>query len=346
MAVGTRRLKSIGRRIELVAMDTHCQDITLGLYEQTADDGARFLVHSYSSREGAAERTRFVARAMAVMGGMEIDRDHDTMLRFPCGRPHRVACRRIFLESAKFATGASLEARPLEIFDKRKKKTIYVTSLGEGEYLTRTAGEVGLQDRRAAVAVLGLVKLGDMEAVPDTSDRVRFRCDTSHDAAVGMLLTRALEVRAALREIENRAARGVLAAAGVGVDVLLEYHFDEETGQFGGDPDIVWHQDPPPGTPIEPGDSATIRVEPAPCPSLKHPASRLTHLRPRLRPTPDSRRGTGGSSEGGWPRHSLSAASLSGHGPSLHGPAARTRPGSTIGTSRPVPRSAVGEPAP
>ncbi len=212
MAVGTRRLKSIGRRIELVAMDTHCQDITLGLYEQTADDGARFLVHSYSSREGAAERTRFVARAMAVMGGMEIDRDHDTMLRFPCGRPHRVACRRIFLESAKFATGASLEARPLEIFDKRKRKTIYVTSLGEGEYLTRTAGEVGLQDRRAAVAVLGLVKLGDMEAVPDTSDRVRFRCDTSHDAAVGMLLTRALEVRAALREIENRAARGVLAA--------------------------------------------------------------------------------------------------------------------------------------
>ena len=59
-------------------------------------------------------------------------------------------------------------------------------------------------------------------------------------------------------------ARGVLAAAGVGVDVLLEYYFDEETGQFGGDPDIVWHQDPPPGTPIEPGDLATIRVEPAP----------------------------------------------------------------------------------
>ena len=150
MAAGTRRLKSIGRRIELVAMDTHCQDITLGLYEQTADDGTRFLVHSYSSREGAVERTRFVARAMAVMGGMEIDRDHDTMLRFPCGRPHRVACKRIFLESAKFATGASLKARPLEIFDKRKRKTIHVTSLGEGEYLTRTAGEVGLQDRRAA----------------------------------------------------------------------------------------------------------------------------------------------------------------------------------------------------
>ena len=212
MAVAIGRLKSIGRRIELVAMDGHCQDITLGLYEQASADGTSFQVHTYSSREGAAERVRYVAEAMSVLGGMQIDHDLDTWLRFPCGQPHRVACRRIFLESAKLPTGTPLEARPLAVWDKKKRRTIRVTSLGRGEYLARSEGNVGTHDRRAAVAVLGLVKLGNMEAVPDTSDRVRFGCRTSHDAAVGLLLTRALEVRAALREIASQAARGVLAA--------------------------------------------------------------------------------------------------------------------------------------
>jgi len=212
MAVATERLKSIGRRVELASMDGHCHDITLGLYEQASRDGTSFQVHTYSSRDGAAERVRYVAGAMSVVGGMQIDQNLDTRLRFPCGQPHRVACRRIFLESAKLPTGTPLQPRPLEVFDKKKRKTIQVMSLGGGDYLAGTEGNVGTHDRRAAVAVLGLVKLGSMEAVPDTSDRVRFGCDTSHDAAVGLLLTRALEVRAALREIESRAARGVLAA--------------------------------------------------------------------------------------------------------------------------------------
>ena len=212
MIVRTRRVKSIGRRIELVPMDVHCGDITLGLYEQAGDAGISFLVHTYSSRDGAARRVRYVAEAMSVLGGMDTDQGRDTTLRFPCGRAHRVACRRVFLESAKLASGSPLEARPLRVFDKRKGRNIDVTGLGDGRYLARSAGNEGTHDRRAAVAVLGLVKLGDMEAVPGTSDRVRFDCDTSHDAAVGLLLTRALEVRAALREIESRAARGVLAA--------------------------------------------------------------------------------------------------------------------------------------
>ena len=212
MAVATGRLKSIGRRIELVAMDGHCQDITLGLYEQASGDGTSFQVYTYSSRDGAAERVRYVAEAMSVLGGMQLDHYLDTRLRFPCGQPHRVASRRIFLESAKLPTGTPLGARPLEVWDKKKRKTIHVTSLGGGDYLAGTEGNVGTHDRRAAVAVLGLVKLGHMEAVPETSDRVRFGCGTSHDAAVGLLLTRALEVRAALREIESQAARGVLAA--------------------------------------------------------------------------------------------------------------------------------------
>lgn len=211
MTARVSRLRPIGQRIELVPMDSHCGDITLGLYEQVGDQGTSFLVHTYSSRDGAALRVAYMAKAMSVLGGMVIDRQQETMLRFPCGDAHRVACRRIFLEAAKLPTGSPLESRPLEVFDRRQGDNIELTRLGS-RYRAHSVGNSGLHDRRAAVAALGLVRLGDMAPIPDTSDQVRFRCNTPHDAVVGLLLTRALEVRAALREVESRAARGILTA--------------------------------------------------------------------------------------------------------------------------------------
>ena len=57
-------------------------------------------------------------------------------------------------------------------------------------------------------------------------------------------------------------ARQVLAAAGLGVETVVESYFDEAAGQFIGEPGAVWGQDPAPGTALAPGSSATIRVNP------------------------------------------------------------------------------------
>ncbi len=57
-------------------------------------------------------------------------------------------------------------------------------------------------------------------------------------------------------------ARGVLAAAGLGVEVHVEPFFDEEAEQFGGQPGMVWRQAPAAGVPVEPGGSAEIWVNP------------------------------------------------------------------------------------
>lgn len=191
-------------------MDEHFHDISLGLYQQAS--GGTYLVHTYSNHEGATDRVRFVATAMAVLGDMTVADQGETMVSFPCGDPHLIASRRIFLEGAKLGTSSALEAKPLAILDKKTESTIQIVSLGDGEYLAGTDGDEDEPHRRAAVAALGLVRLGDMDAVADTSDRIRFACGASHDAAVGLLLTRALNVRAAIREVEERSTRGVLAA--------------------------------------------------------------------------------------------------------------------------------------
>ncbi len=198
-------ITTIGRRVELVPMDPHFHNITIALYRRHLPAGPAFLVHTYSRRPGAEERLEFIAGAMCRLGGLVAEQPR--LLRFPCGADHELACRRVFLEACKLGPGQAAEERPLKIFDKKSGRQLAALSLGEGRY--RVASEGGDAGRIAAVAG-GLVKLGQMRAV--APDQVEFPCGRAHDALVGLLLVRALNVRAVLREQEMAAARGILAA--------------------------------------------------------------------------------------------------------------------------------------
>ena len=60
----------LGTRIELVSMDPHFQDITIGLYEQEHDGKPYYLVHTYSTKDGATERISFLINTMKTLGGL------------------------------------------------------------------------------------------------------------------------------------------------------------------------------------------------------------------------------------------------------------------------------------
>lgn len=195
----------LGRRVELVPMDPHFHDITIALYKQATPGGPAYLVHTYSSYPGAAERLDYIVGAMAALGGMVAAGPH--ALRFPCGADHELACRRVFLEACKLDPSQPLAVRPLTFFDKKSSCQIEITALGGGEY--RVGLEGGEASRAAAVAA-GLVKLGQLGA--PAPDQVAFACGQAHDALVGLLLVRAVNVRATLREQELLAARGLLVA--------------------------------------------------------------------------------------------------------------------------------------
>lgn len=212
-----RRIVDIGRRIELVPIDPHFHDITIGLYQQqsvnatTGEEMPLFLVHTYSHISGADGRIEAVREAMQTLGGML--KTSDEMLYFPCGRAHQAACRRVFLEACKLEPGSSVEPRPLTILDRKSQLTITVNSAGNGVYSVAADGEGRGAARRIAAIAGGLMKLGEMEDTDsDSRDTVAFDCAHTHDALVGLLLTRAPNVRVALREEEMGAARGMLSA--------------------------------------------------------------------------------------------------------------------------------------
>ena len=208
------RLLELGERLELVSMDPHFHDISISLYRSTGEGGASgFLAHSYSTREGAAERLGFVMRAMAVMGGMGPAPGQSERLAFACGAAHKAAVKRLFLEACKRATGADIEVQPMRIYDKKNDLTIAATAVGGGGY--RIAAVDGEGNDKAAQRVdgvtRGLIKLAELEPGAEPGE-VRFPCGFSHDELVGLLIGRALNVRAAMREAEAAAARGILAA--------------------------------------------------------------------------------------------------------------------------------------
>ena len=201
----------IGRRVELVPMDAHFHNISIGLYQQKKDRTASYRVHTYSTVDGFEERIDFLSRAMALVG--ELTRNDDGLLSSHCGAPHERAIRRLFLDCVKLDSASLPAPRALEINDRKSGLTIRVNSLSDGVYRVTAEGESDKTAKRIASIAGGLAKLGDLEWSEDASpERVSFTCGNDHSGLLGQLLVRAPNVRAVLREEQSAASRGVLAA--------------------------------------------------------------------------------------------------------------------------------------
>ncbi len=192
-----------------MSMDRYCHDISIALYRQEHGGKPVFFVNTYSQVDGAAERVVVVARAMASLGGVEVD---GLQVRFPCGRSHERACRRLFLEACKVDPTGSIEPKPLTIFDKKLAGDVTASSLGDGLYCLTGEGSDEKREKRRLAIGAGLVKLGEMVWAEGDAGQITFSCGRSHDKLVGLLIGRALNIRGVEREQQLAAARGQLLA--------------------------------------------------------------------------------------------------------------------------------------
>ncbi len=202
----------LGRRIELVPMDLHFHDISIALYRREGVAGLEVLVQSYSRRAGTQERLEFIAEAMTILGGMELLPGESLGLRFPRGSDLPVAARRVFLEACKRPTGEEAVPRPLTIFDKKSQSQVQVASLGSGLYEVTLEAKGERASRRSGAIAAGIAKLSGAGLVEGHPAQVALPNGQSIDALVGLLLVRALNVRAIVRQEEAAASRGVLSA--------------------------------------------------------------------------------------------------------------------------------------
>ena len=204
------KTQDFGRRIEIHSLDKFCDGISIGLYRNVVAGRSRFLVHSYHASDAAAKRVELIRQALVVLGGLVDVADDPPWLQFSCGQQHLRATKRAFLDICRQPLAAPLEPLALSVFDKKCAGQLRADSLGQGAY--RMLSDVDSQpgtDRAAALA-RGFAKLCEME-VGDDPATVRFPCRESHDALIGLLMYRAQNVRATLKDEDSAAGRGVLA---------------------------------------------------------------------------------------------------------------------------------------
>ena len=192
-------------------MDRHHRDISIGLYVRGTSDGPVATVHSYSRLPGVAERLAYVAEALCAIGGLE-RLDDPRSVRFSCRTWHNTAAKRLFLEACKHDPAVPLETRSLEAPDSRSGQTILVEPLGDGAYEVHARGVTEEAPSRAPAIARAMAKLAELSFEEGDRSVVKFPCGQSHDALIGLLLVRAQNLRAVLREEEMQASRGVLAA--------------------------------------------------------------------------------------------------------------------------------------
>ena len=206
------RLKDLGRRVELVSMDSQFHDITVGLYEVSTAKPVEFVVHSYSGQSGVSQRISFISSAMRTLGGMVSGINDPNYLMFECGLPHRAACRRLFLESCKLANTDVLEERSSKSIDKKTGSTIAVVSGEDGIFEVASDDKGEEIERRLSMIAQGFIKLAELEQLENSATQVRFPCGVTHDSMMKLLLIRAMNARAAMREQELKSKQGVLMA--------------------------------------------------------------------------------------------------------------------------------------
>ena len=210
----TRQTLDLGRRVELHAMDTHCCDISIGLYRQDIEGWPEYLVHTYSQAAAAPGRLAFIVRGLQVLAGLGPVDERAGWLRFPCGVTHERALRRAFVEVCRLASDDPLETYPLTRPDKKAECDLEVVSRGDGDYGIAALEETENASRRTGAVARGFAKLFELEPLADDETAVRFDCGGQHDALLGLLFFRAQNVRSVMQEEELAASRGTLAAPG------------------------------------------------------------------------------------------------------------------------------------
>src|SRR5581483_7594932 len=159
----------LGTRVELVSMDPACGGASVGLYRRETADGPIAVVHSYSSRPDIGERLVFVARAMAILGGLEPVEGADAAVRLPCREWHNAALKRLFLDCFRVDPSTLPEPRPLEAPDTRSEQLIRVEALGGGRYRVHASGVPEGETSRAPAIARALVRLAQLDEVDETT---------------------------------------------------------------------------------------------------------------------------------------------------------------------------------
>ena len=187
-------LDSYGRCLELVAVDPHFHEITVGLYEK---DGV-LTVWSYSGKGGVHERLRQIRDRLVLLGGLSPVEGAPIQARLHCGDLHLRPLRLLIFEAVEKPPDCQSPTGEIVVKDLRSSLLLRATPQeenGRWVYTVSAEGDAKRPELRVRATATGLVRHGDMEPVGPAG--AAFSCGARHDGLVRLLLPYARNVSVA-----------------------------------------------------------------------------------------------------------------------------------------------------
>ena len=213
----SEKLKEIGTCLELVPMDTHFKNVSVGLYYK---EGV-CTVWSFSQVDGIEDRLREIRDQMVRLGGVQPVDGSDNQFIFPCGIVHMRPVKFLLTQAVTKATDFTHPEGSMTIKDSKSALMLTVTG-GRGDeafsYHVSGEGEVKNPTLRLRMVVAGFMRYGEMEKMGDTE--VAFSCGWQHDELLRLLLPYSRNISAVESMLEAEAVRGQMTTSTLGFTPL------------------------------------------------------------------------------------------------------------------------------
>jgi hypothetical protein len=206
-------IERYGRCLELVAVDPHFHDISVGLYLKNGV----CTVWSYSGKPGVQDRITKIRDQFIALGGLAPLKGTHDQLRFPCGHVHIRALRFLLAQAVGKSPDYSPAGGQLSIQDTKTKLTLSVTGRDTEVgwvYQVSGTGMAPSIPERLRLVVAGFVRYGEMEKISDTE--VAFPCRQRHEQLMGLLLPYSRNITAVEGMLEEEAVRGQMTTGTLG----------------------------------------------------------------------------------------------------------------------------------
>ena len=209
-------IERFGQCLELVPLDRHFHDISVGLYVKHGV----CTVWTFSQREGVEDRIREIRDQMIALGGMEGVGNTHNQVRFPCGQLHQRTLRFVMSQAVGKAPDYAPPQGELSIQDSKSALTIHA-ELSEGHggdkpavYNVSLEGQARNAAMRLRLVLAGFTRYGEMEQVGESG--VAFACGMPHDALMRVLMPYSRNISSVETLMAAEAMRGQMTTGTLG----------------------------------------------------------------------------------------------------------------------------------
>jgi len=194
-------LERYGRCLELVAVDPHFHEITVGLYEKDSV----LTVWSYGAKPGVNDRLRQIRDRLVRLGGLLPVEDTHNQATLPCDRIHVHPLQLLVTQAVEKSPHREIPTGDIAVKDLRSPLLLKAKprrESGRWVYMISAEGEAERPELRVRATMAGLIRHGEMQLTGPTE--VAFSCGARHDELVRLLLPYARNIRAVQDDLEGQ----------------------------------------------------------------------------------------------------------------------------------------------